>query len=61
MNSGILKTSVLFLLLPLFVGVVKVGNFRKDKKDNALSIHGSWEWVGSFAGITNYRIYSGNL
>jgi len=50
----------LFLLLPLFIGVVKVENLRKIKKNDSLNIHGNWELVGSFAGVTKYRIYPEN-
>ncbi len=60
MNSGALKTSLLLLLLPLIVGAVKVENFWKVKEDNLVRIHGSWEWVESYAGVTNYRIYPEN-
>lgn len=57
MNSGKLKTSVLLLLLPIFIGVMEVEDFGKTKKDNLQGINGSWEWVGSFSGVTRYRVY----
>lgn len=60
MKTGVLKTSLLLLLLPLIVGAVKVEHFWKVKEDNLVHIHGSWELVESFAGVTNYRIYPEN-
>lgn len=57
MKSGRLKSSVLLVLIPLVAGAVSLESLWEKGNDDLAEIHGSWEWVGSFAGVTRYRVY----
>ncbi|MCK3684673.1 hypothetical protein [Maribellus sp. YY47] len=52
-----LKSSVIFVLIPLIAGAVSIENFWGNNNDNLDDINGRWEWVGSFAGVPRYQVF----